>query len=272
VANWRAAAVIALNTVAVAATAASASTQLRLYSLPATEACLQSLPHAVLGLPPATPPVPPVLFFDRLSPHFITVVRGQLAAWYGHGDIYEGIKFSFFKSASSARSHLKSLAFLYGGKVIRNAVVAWDQQSVPGVSLRRTLLGCLRAAPPAGTTPAPRRGTPVASLATFAGHWGGHTRALTITSPGRGLEYADSGCCDREYEMTFQLLSVSGTLTRASATYRVTSFKRYHRYIPSVRMGQSGTLLLRNGIVTNELTQDYFCSDPAWGATGACGA
>jgi hypothetical protein len=72
--------------------------------------------------------------------------------------------------------------------------------------------------------------------------------------------------------MTFQLLSVSGTITRATATYRVTSFKRYHRYIPSVPVGRIGTLLLRNGVVTNKLTQDYFCSDPAWGATGACGA
>jgi hypothetical protein len=178
----------------------------------------------------------------------------QLAAWYGHGDIYEGIKFSFFKSASSARSHLRSLAWLYGGKVIRNAVVAWDQKPVPSVSLRQTLLGCLRAASPAGTTPATRRGTPAASLATFAGRWGGHTRGLTITSPGRVHEYADDGCCDREYEMTFQLLSVSGTITRATATYRVTSFKRYHRYIPSVPVGRIGTLLLRNGIVTNKLT------------------
>ena len=30
--------------------------------------------------------------------------------------------------------------------------------------------------------------------------------------------------------------------------------------------------MLKDGIVTNTLTDDFFCSDPAWGATAACGA
>ena len=72
--------------------------------------------------------------------------------------------------------------------------------------------------------------------------------------------------------MTFQILSVSGTLTRATARYRVTSFKRYHRDVHLLHAGQIGKLLLRNGIVTNTLTHDFFCSYPAWGATMACGA
>jgi hypothetical protein len=67
-------------------------------------------------------------------------------------------------------------------------------------------------------------------------------------------------------------LSVSGTLTRAAAAYRVTSFKRYESGVRRLRVGDVGTLLLRNGIVTNTLTRDFFCSGPAWGATGACGA
>jgi hypothetical protein len=72
--------------------------------------------------------------------------------------------------------------------------------------------------------------------------------------------------------MAGRILSLSGTLTRAEATYRVTSFKRYDRQIASLRKGEVGTLRLRNGIVTNTLTENYFCSDPAWGATQACGA
>jgi hypothetical protein len=41
---------------------------------------------------------------------------------------------------------------------------------------------------------------------------------------------------------------------------------------PLLRVGEVGTLLLRNGIVTNGLTRDFFCSGPDRGATGACGA
>jgi hypothetical protein len=72
--------------------------------------------------------------------------------------------------------------------------------------------------------------------------------------------------------VTFRILSVGGTLTRATAVYRVTSFRRYERGINVLRAGDVGKLRLRNGIVTNTLTDDFFCSDPAWGATGACGA
>jgi hypothetical protein len=72
--------------------------------------------------------------------------------------------------------------------------------------------------------------------------------------------------------MTFEILSVTGTLTRAAAVYRVTSFMRSDRVVPRLRTGQIGRLLLRNGIVTNSLTRVFYCSDPAWWATGACGA
>jgi len=116
------------------------------------------------------------------------------------------------------------------------------------------------------------RPAPAASLATFAGTWGGHTRGLSISARGRGSESADSGCCDREYELTFQIVSVRGTVTRAVATYRVTFCKRFHPYVPKIVTGQAGKLVLRNGVVTNTLTKDFFCSEPAWGATGLCGA
>ncbi len=72
--------------------------------------------------------------------------------------------------------------------------------------------------------------------------------------------------------MTARIVSVSGTLTHATADFQVTSFTRYDKGIPRVRRGQRGRLFLRNGIVTNGLTRVYYCSNPAWGATGACGA
>jgi hypothetical protein len=71
--------------------------------------------------------------------------------------------------------------------------------------------------------------------------------------------------------MTFQVLSVRGTLTGATARFRVESFRRYDRAVRKLRVGKIGKLRLRDGIVTDTLTQDSFCSNPAWGATGACG-
>jgi hypothetical protein len=179
---------------------------------------------------------------------------------------------SFFNTAHDARISRKALLWLSGGKLTRNVVVAWDQSPVPRRRFRNTVLDCLRSEPHAAGTPVPRQSTPQASLATFGGYWGGHTRGLRISSGGQGVERVSSGCCMPQYDMTFQLRSVSGTLTRATAVYRVTSFKRYERAIPNVRKDQVGKLMLRNGIVTNSLTDVYFCSNPAWGATGACGA
>jgi hypothetical protein len=135
--------------------------------------------------------------------------------------------------------------------------------------MRGTVLHCLRSGL-VSRHPATRP-TPPAKLATFAGRWGGHTRGLSITSTGRGRESAHGGCCTRVYELTFQILSVTGTLTRATAVYRVVSFKRYESGVRRLQVGDIGKLVLKDGIVTNTLTRDFFCSDPAWGATGACG-
>lgn len=268
-------AIVAIGCVALAVFARGAGAQAPIYSVAATHACLTRLPDAVAGLPPATPPVPPALFVDALAHDALSTgslgprprAHRQLGVWYG-ADAYEGVILSFFKSVSDARASLKTLAALYGGTRIRNVVVTWDQQPKPRASLRDLVVGCLRTGAAAVSTRPPRP----ASLATFAGRWGGHTRGLSIASSGEGREFADSGCCHREYRATFRILSVRGTLTRATAVYRVTSFRRYDRGIKVLRVGDVGKLRLRNGIVTNALTDDFFCSDPAWGATGACGA
>ena len=237
------------------------------------------LPNSVAGLPPATPPVPPALFVDALARDAISTwgvgqptprAHKQLGAWYGSGT-YQGIILSFFKSVPDARASLKSLAWLYGGNLHRNVVATWDQKSTPSRSVRNTVFACLRSRP-AGGHGASKRPPPPANLATFAGRWGGHTRGLSITSSGRGRESADDGCCRRVYELTFRVVSVGGTVTRAVAVYRVTSFRRYASGVGALHVGDVGKLRLRNGIVTNALTHDFFCSGPAWGATGACGA
>jgi hypothetical protein len=271
-------ATVALGGVALAATASGAAAQAPLYTLAATQSCLTGLPNAVAGLPAARPPVPPALFVYALARDDVSTWEGvgprprahkQLGAWYGDGR-YQGIILSFFKSTPDARASLKSLAWLYGGKLIRNVVVTWDQKSTPSRGVRNTVFGCLRSEAAGGSVASKR--SPPASLATFAGGWGEHTRGLSITSSGLGREGANDGCCIRVYQMTFQILGVSGTLTRATAVYRVTSFRRFESGMRRLHVGEVGKLLLRNGIVTNSLTHDFFCSDPAWGATGACGA
>jgi hypothetical protein len=269
--------VVALGVFAFTAIACGAPAPL--YNLAAMQSCLTKLPNAVPGLPPTRPPVPPALFVYALTGNAVSTqglvgrrprAHKQLGAWYGDRS-YQGMFLSFFKSVPDARASLKNLAWLYGGKRIRNMVVTWAQESTPSRSVRNTVFACLRSGT-AGSHGMSDRTPPQASLATFVGRWGGHTRGLLITPSGRGTEGEDSGCCTRVYGMTFQILSVSGTLTRASAVYRVTSFRRYEGGVRTLRLGSVGKLLLRNGIVTNTLTDAYFCSDPAWGATGACGA
>lgn len=268
--------IVALLGVSFAAIASAASPPPHPYDVRGTGACLERLSDAVAGLPPATPPAAPALFLYSFRRNRLpSRALGKLGAWQRHkgGSTYEGMTLTFFKNSHDARASVQNRwLWLYGGKRMRNVVVAGDQSSVPQGSLRATVLGCLRTEPARDGPLASKRTMPRATLATFAGHWGGHTRRLRVDHAGRGFELADSGCCVRGYEMTFQILSASGTVTRATAAYRVTSFKRYEATIARLHVGQVGRLLLKDGIVTNTLTRDYFCSDPAWGATGACGA
>ncbi len=251
-------------------TASAGGAPSRLYTVAATETCLKSLPNAIGGLPPATPPSPPAPFVYRFPPgRFQLPVEGQVGAWYGRGKgDYAGVILSFFKSIPTAQTYFKSLG---AGARVRNVLLNWGYASVSR-GWQDTVRSCLRPATP-GRTPTPTGSTPRARIATFAGSWGGHTRRLWITSGGRGLEITDDGCCHHVYRMSFQVISVSGTLTRATAAYRATSFNRYDSSFRSrLHAGRIGKPLLRNGIVTNTQTRVFFCSDPAWWATGVCGA
>jgi hypothetical protein len=269
------AALLVLASLIVGGATAGAVAKPPVYTLAATQSCLTALPNAVAGLPPTTPPVPPALFVYALAGHDTSSegfgprprAHRQLGVWYGDGS-YQGIILSFFKSVDDARLSFKTLAWLYGGKLIRNVVLTWDQKPVPSEGVRRTVLGCLRSQLAAEHT---AKRPPTATLATFAGRWGGHTRGLSITPTGRGRERSDAGCCTRVYELTFKILSVTGTLTRATAVYRVATFKRYESRVKPLHVGDVGKLALKNGIVTNTLTDDFFCSGPAWSATNACG-
>ena len=94
------------------------------------------------------------------------------------------------------------------------------------------------------------------------GIWEGHTRELVIRQDGVGRESENVGCCTRDYQLTFRILSVRGTLTGATAAYRVTAFRQRFHDVKPVHLGEVGRLRLENGKVTNTLTRDYFCSGP----------
>jgi hypothetical protein len=270
-------ALILLGAAAFAAAVHKSSAESPLYTRSATQSCLTHLPNALSGLPPAKPPAPSLLFAYALAGDDVDVLtmatsgpppraHTQLVAWYGGAKGgYQGIVLSFFKSAADARASEKSIE---GAKLMGNVVATWAQKPIPKESLRDEVFGCLRSEPVGGSA----EPAPPASLATFVGAWGGHTRGLSIEPNGRGSEFVDDGCCTRSYQTTFQILSVSGTVTRAHAVYRVISFTRHENEVKARHKGDVGILLLRNGIVTNTLTGVYFCSDPAWGTTGACGA
>jgi hypothetical protein len=233
----------------------------------ATEPCVRSLPRTNVGLPPSRPSGDALWVYratpDRVLPR--TVAR--LYAYHGANGRWQGLILTFFKSESRARAYAKS--FSYGRhRIVRNVIVETD---TPAASWQMAVLACLRGGTP-DPLPAPRP-SPHASLATFVGYWGGHTRGLQVSSAGEGSERVNDGCCIRVYDLSFQILYVTGTLTSATATYRVTRFKRYpNSGGPTMHVGQVGRLRLRNGIVTDRESDTNFCSDPAWEATGACGA
>ena len=115
-----------------------------------------------------------------------------------------------------------------------------------------------------------------ATLATFAGHWFGHTRALTITRSGTAHESVGSGCCDEVIKLDLKLSDPRGTSRRATARVRIvkvqildkTAYSGSHK---APRVGQVGTLRLRDGVITEPFIKTNYCNKAA-GLKGDCGA
>jgi hypothetical protein len=103
-----------------------------------------------------------------------------------------------------------------------------------------------------------------ARLATFVGHWSGHTRGLDVYRSGRGREYVNAG--PRAIMLRFVVLHAVGTPTHSSARIRITAARidrkalsgGLRRHPP--RVGQLGTLLLRRGVVTESLDGITYCA------------
>src|SRR5437764_7988926 len=110
VAGWRVVAIVALSGVSVVTTASASAP--RLFTPAATDGCLTSLPGAIVGLPPATPPAPPNLFVYSFPPgRLLPRVHAKLGAWYGErpNGGYEGVTLSFLKNVHDARASFKRL-------------------------------------------------------------------------------------------------------------------------------------------------------------------
>jgi hypothetical protein len=115
-----------------------------------------------------------------------------------------------------------------------------------------------------------------ATLATFAGSWIGHTRVLTISRSGVAKENVNDGCCDHVIALSLRLSHPAGTSSNATATVTATSVHVYDatefsKSYPAPRVGETGKLTLRHGVILDSLTRDNYC-DQAVDTHGACGA
>lgn len=113
-----------------------------------------------------------------------------------------------------------------------------------------------------------------ATLHTFAGYWWGHARGLMITRDGRARESIYSGCCDHVVDLTFRLSQLRGTPQLATATAVVTAVHVYDQTgfspsLPPPRVGQKGTIKLRDHVIDEGLTGINYCGVDAPDVCGA---
>lgn len=113
-----------------------------------------------------------------------------------------------------------------------------------------------------------------ATVDVFAGLWGGHQRSLRIASKGRATMRVGIGCCIRIIDLSFRLSRVRGTYATARARARITRVRVYDKTFfrrGRPRVGQVGTLRLKNGIIVDPFLGGYYC-DEAAAQKSACGA
>lgn len=117
-----------------------------------------------------------------------------------------------------------------------------------------------------------------ATLETFAERYYGHDRGLGITRDGRAHEVVNSGCCHLVIELRFRLSQPRGTSRDATARAIVTWVRlgekqqsMWPKGLPVPRVGDTQTLRLRDGVLSESLTGTTYC-DPSHGGDGKCGA
>src|SRR5437764_4937785 len=164
-------------------------------------------------------------------------------------------------AATTASNRSAIRRFLYRGRPDCSIAAVCSQRSV----LPATVVAALALAGCDGDK---------ATLATFAGTWQGHGRGLTITRGGFAKESIYFGA-DFVLAMEFRLSRPRGTPRAATATATVTALRIGDRRVfttanPAPHVGESRTIRLREGVITETLSGANYCSPRAkhW----VCGA
>lgn len=113
------------------------------------------------------------------------------------------------------------------------------------------------------------------SLAVFAGSWLAHGGGLTITHDGVGRAVVYSGCCDFVEAVTFRLSRPraapgGATATETATVVRIGDKSAFGGPWHPAHVGESATLRLKDGVITDPLSGSNYCSTHAkhW----VCGA
>jgi hypothetical protein len=107
------------------------------------------------------------------------------------------------------------------------------------------------------------------TVSTFAGARQGHGRTLTITNTGQAREQINSICCKVAVRLEFRISRPHGTVDDATALATVTRVRVLDRQWftkanPAPRVGQTGTIRLRDHNVYEGFTRVYYCRPATW--------
>jgi hypothetical protein len=107
------------------------------------------------------------------------------------------------------------------------------------------------------------------TLSTFAGVRQGHGRTLTITKTGQAREQINSSCCKVALRLEFRISQPRGPVDAATALATVTRVRVLDRQWftkanPAPRVGETGTIRLRDQNVYEGLTRVYYCRPATW--------
>jgi hypothetical protein len=118
-----------------------------------------------------------------------------------------------------------------------------------------------------GTRPPTRRPAPTrtssTSLAPFVGEWAAHTRHFTVRRDGRVHEHIGIGCCDPVIDLVLRLSDPHRTPDGWTATATVVSVDLHEGWRgerPPPRRGQRGRVVIARGLLTESLTDTFFCN------------
>jgi hypothetical protein len=116
-----------------------------------------------------------------------------------------------------------------------------------------------------------------ATLATFAGGWQAHARSLKITPTGNADEWLTLGLGGFVVELRFRLSQPKGTQHDASATATVAAVRIGDRSAfapahPVPHVGDSFRIRLRDGVITEPLTDANYCGPGVDWPDAGCGA